>query len=155
MDRNPLVNWNRASVMNRTAPVPGLVLAVVGLVVGILVLALGGTPLAWPAPDRPRTLAPDAVRSPLVIPRVTGASPLVSCAGASRAAVWAWRVVSPPDRVALCDDDGDDDDPSALAMRTAGARGLRPPVIEGISGFTLTHRWPLRYLVRPQLLTRH
>ena len=67
-------------------PVPGPVMAEVGLLVWMPMPALGKAPLAWLAPDRPGTLAPDAVPSVLVVPCVTGAAPLVSRLGASCAA---------------------------------------------------------------------
>jgi hypothetical protein len=84
---------------------------------------------------------------------MTDASPVFGRRGARPATVWADRMGFPPDRVALCDSDGDDD-PATLARCTASAPGLRPPAIEPITEGALTRRWPLRYLVRPQLLSR-
>jgi hypothetical protein len=141
--------------MNRTSPVPGLVLTVVALLIGILVVTLEGLPLAWPGPDRPHTIAPDAASPPRVMPLVTDASPVFGRRGASHAAVCVCRVISPRDHLALADCDLDDDDTSALAMQTAGAlRPPRPGNMTGPTGVTHTRRWRSRYLVRPQLLTR-
>ena len=44
--------------------------------------------------------------------------------------------------------------PVALARRTTRGLGLSPATIEGHAAVMSPHRWPSRYLVRPQLLTR-
>jgi hypothetical protein len=99
-------------------PWPALVWAWVGRLAGTLGLAWPGGPAAWPALDRPRPSAPEAMR-----PR-------------------------------LDDRDLEDGHPSALMRRTTAARGRPPATIEGHAAITPTHRWPCRYLLRPQRLTR-
>jgi hypothetical protein len=54
----------------------------------------------------------------------------------------------------LDDRDLEDDPPSALARQTTGVLSLPPATIEGHTAVMSPHRWPSRYLVRPQLLTR-
>ena len=54
----------------------------------------------------------------------------------------------------LDDRDLEDDPPSALMRRTTAARGRPPATLEGHAAVTPTQRWPSRYLLRPQLLTR-
>jgi hypothetical protein len=70
------------------------------------------------------------------------------------AAVGRLQGVLPDDNLGL-DDYDVDDDPSSLAVPTAGDR-VRPlpPLVNGIPHVTHTFLQLARYLVRPQLLTR-
>jgi hypothetical protein len=54
----------------------------------------------------------------------------------------------------LEDRDRGDDPPAALMRWTTAARGQPPAIIEGHVAFMSPRRWPSRYLLRPQLLTR-
>jgi hypothetical protein len=133
VDRGPRTTRRRAAHLNRRAyrpqqswhatPIigplwPGLVWVWGGRLVGLLVRAGPGIPAAWPALDRPRTRAYDAVS-----PR-------------------------------LDDRDLEDDPPSVLTRWTTAVRGRPPATLEGHAAVMPSHRWPSRYLVRPQLLTR-
>ena len=74
----------------------------------------------------------------------------VACPARDRPRTRACDVVS----LRLDDRDLEDDPPSALARRTTAARGRPPATIEGHAAVMSPHRWPSRYLLRPQLLTR-
>jgi hypothetical protein len=135
-------------------PTQRLALAWVRLLVGLLVLALQGALVAWPSSARPRLIAHDPGSSPWVMCLVTGVFPALSGSRESRVVVSADHRWLPRYSLARDVNDSDDDDPVAFAMRAAAVLGLPPETREGITGDTHSHFWPLRFLARPQLLTR-
>jgi hypothetical protein len=136
------------------------VLALVGFLVGTLVLAMQGILVTSPPPDVARTVARATTSQPLAIAFRSGVSPvspILSHPGENHAAVLARRVSSARDRLALDveDLDDDDDDPSSMRVLTSGERNLPPvPVVMSVTDVTYACQRPSRYLARPQLLTR-
>jgi hypothetical protein len=115
-------------------------LALMGLLLGILLLALPRAPIAWPPPDLPSPVVRTALYAPLALASGDGIASL------------------PGDGVSLEPDDLDDpndDDASPLAVLTAKALHRPPvPAHRDSLGVTSARLWPSHYLWRPQLLTR-
>jgi hypothetical protein len=133
------------------------VLALVGFLVGTLVLAMQGILVTSPPPDVARTVARATMNQPLAIAFRSGVSPIVSHPGENHAAVVARRVSPARDSLALDveDLDDEDDDPWSGMVLTLGERNLPPvPVVMSVPSVTYACRRPSRYLARPQLLTR-
>jgi hypothetical protein len=132
------------------------VLAQVGLLVGILILALQGAPVVASPPDAPSTVVCAATRLPLLMTLGPDSPSILHGMEARPVAVVAGPISPPSDRLALGDDDLDDDDHSSpLAMLTAEAPSLTPAaVVRGVNDSPCACLWPFRYLMRPQLLTR-
>jgi hypothetical protein len=130
-------------------------LAQVGLLVGILMLALQGAPVVAPLPDAPGTVARTATRLPLIMTLGPDSPSILHGMGACPVAVAAGPISPLSDRLAMGDDDLDDDHSSPLAMLTAEASSLTPAaVVRGVNDSPYACLWPFRYLTRPQLLTR-
>ena len=130
----------RSPVQHRAPRATWRWLALVGLLMGILLLALPRAPIAWPPPDLPSPVVRTALYAPLSLASGAGIASL------------------PGDGVGLEPDDldaTDDDDSSTLAVRTAKVL-RRPPVAARRDrlGVTSARLWPSHYLARPQLLTR-
>jgi hypothetical protein len=144
----------------RALPLPpayGLrILALVGLLVGILLLALPPVTIARPAPNLPGQVARAATRSPEIFTFGSEPSLILTCAGDRLASLLPYRMSPPRDSFALEDDlDDDTDDPAALMVLTAGTRGHPlASARQGITDVTSIHLWPSCFLLRPQLLTR-
>jgi hypothetical protein len=125
----------------------------VGLLVSILVLALHGAAVAWPASERPRMLMDDPGSAPRGIRLMTGMFPVLSDAGEPPVVVPTDHGLFPRHMLPL-DVSDSDADPVAFAMRPAAALGLSPATSQGMTGVTHSRFWPSRFLARPQLLTR-
>jgi hypothetical protein len=131
------------------------VLALVGLLVGLLMLALQSAPVVASPPDAPSTVVCAATRLPLLMTLGPDYLSILHGMGARPVAVVAGPISPPSDRLALGDDDLDDDHSSPLAMLTAEAPSLTPAaVVRGVNDSPCACLWPFRYLMRPQLLTR-
>jgi hypothetical protein len=129
-------------------------LALAGLVVGILGLALPSAGLSQGAPDVPGIMASTVIHSPQILAVGSGESSLVSPPEARLMAVTRPQVSPAPDNLARGAGDLADD-PSSLPVRTRGALGLpRPSARTGVISATAAVPWPFPYLTRPQLLTR-
>jgi hypothetical protein len=115
-------------------------LTLVGLLLGILLLALPRAPIAWPPPDLPSPVVRTALYAALALASGEGIASL------------------PGDGVSLEPDDLDDtndDDSSTLAVLPAQALHRPPvPAHRDSLGVTSARLWPSHYLWRPQLLTR-
>jgi hypothetical protein len=130
-------------------------LALVGLVVGILVLVLQGAPIVRTLPDAPSRVACAATRLPLIMTLKSGSPLALSRTGECPAAVVAWHMPLPSESLALGDDDLDNDSPLSLTMLIAGDLSLPlVPALRGINGLQYAYLWLSPYLIRPQLLTR-
>ena len=133
------------------------VLALVGFLVGTLVLAMQGILVTSPSPDVARTVARATTSQPVAITFRSGVSPILNHPGENHAAVSARRVASARDSLALDveDLDDEDDDPSPVMVLTSRKLNLPPvPVVMSVTRVTYARRRPSRYLARPQLLTR-
>lgn len=109
---------------------------------------------AWGALSSPEVLSASAraaMSPPWVIAVGAEVFPVLS---PPEAAVGRLQGVLPDDNLGL-DDYDVDDDPSSLAVPTAGDLVRpSPPLVNGIRSGTHTFLQLARYLVRPQLLTR-
>jgi hypothetical protein len=132
------------------------VLALVGLLVGSLVLALQSGPVAWPPSDVPSTVVWTTPRLPLNTALGLDSAPILHHTGAPRVAVAVGRIALPNNSHTQGEDGLDDgDNPSCPAMSTAGTRFLMlAPAVRDANGLKHACLWPFRYLTRPQLLTR-
>jgi hypothetical protein len=128
-------------------------LAWLGLLVGILVLALHGAAVSWLASERPRMLMDDPGSAPWGMRLMTGTFPVLSGAGEPPVVVSTDHGLF-PGRILPMDVSDSDADPVAFAIRPAAVLGLSPATSKGIAGVTHRHAWPSRFLTRPQLLTR-
>ena len=124
-----------------------------GLLVVILVLALHGAAVAWPASERPRMLMDDPGSAPQGMRLMTGMFPVLCGAGEPPVVVSTDHGLF-PGRMLPMDVSDSDADPAAFAIRPAAALGLSPATSKGIAGVTHNRFWPSRFLARPQLLTR-
>jgi hypothetical protein len=133
------------------------VLALVGFLVGTLVLAMQGILVTSPSPVVARRVARATTSQPVAITFRSGVSPILNHPGENHAAVSARRVSSARDSLALDveDLDDEDDDPSPVMVLTSRKLNLPPvPVVMSVTSVTYARRRPSRYLARPQLLTR-
>jgi hypothetical protein len=73
---------------------------------------------------------------------------------APQAAVMGYQASRPYDGLAREDGDLDDDDPWASIALTAEGRVLPATPFSGRPRVTPAYAWPVRYVVRPQRLTR-
>jgi hypothetical protein len=149
--------WHSDGLVRRTFPADGVKMpALVGLLVGTLLLALPHVLVARPASDLPRQVVHAAMRSSGVFTFGSEPSLILTCLGDRLASVLSYRVSPSRGSFALENDlDDDTDDPAALVVLTAGIRG-HPlvPARKGITDVTSVHLWPSCFLLRPQLLTR-
>jgi hypothetical protein len=129
-------------------------LALVGLLAGILLLALPGTLGAWPPADLPIPVTYQTTDSPRVMMLGAGVSLAMSPSEENHLAVITHRRSLFRDNLRL--DDGDlDDDPSPMVVLPPGNRVFPPSLtVMRMNDGTDAFSWPFRYLVRPQLLTR-
>jgi hypothetical protein len=130
-------------------------LALVGLVVGILVLVLPSAALSQFSLDVPGMLECTVMRPPQILVLGLGESSVLSSPEARQVAVMGPQVSPPPDNLVRDDCDLDDDDPVSLPVLSRWALCLPLPsarigVIDAADAFP----WPFPYLARPQLLTR-
>jgi hypothetical protein len=133
----------------------GRILALVGLLVGILMLAPQYASAVWALPDMPSTVAYATTRLPLIMILGPDSRPILHGMRAHPVAVAAGRLCPPSDCPMPGDDDLDDDHSSPLAMLTAEVPSLTPaPAVRGVNGLKHAYLWPFRYLTRPQRLTR-
>jgi hypothetical protein len=125
--RSAVMHAFRASHGLRTLPfdIPSmqrLARTWVGLLVSILVLALHGAAVAWPASERPRMLMDDPGSAPRGIRLMTGMFPVLSDAGEPPVVVPTDHGLFPRHMLPL-DVSDSDADPVAFAMRPAAALG--------------------------------
>lgn len=125
----------------------------VGLLVGILVLALHGAAVAWVASERPRMIIYDPGSAPWAMRLMTGMFPVPNGAWEPPAVASTDYSVFPRHMPPL-DVSDSADDPVAVALRPAALLGLSPATSKGMTGATHSRFWPSRFLARPQLLTR-
>jgi hypothetical protein len=133
---------------------PWVGLALIGLVVGTLVL---GMPSAWippPSPDVLRTVTPETMRPPQGPAFGWDASPSLRPPEAHRADMREPPGLLPHGRLALDDCDLEDDHLASPAVTTQGPLFLPSPLAStGINHVQHAFPWPSRWLVRPQRLT--
>lgn len=129
-------------------------LALIGLVVGPLVL---GLPSAWsPSPSANvfRTVTHETGRPPQGPAFGGDPSPSPSPPAAHRAVLRESPGWLPHGCLALDDRDLEDDHLASMVVTTPGRLCLPPPLTStGISPVQHTFPWPFRWLVRPQHLT--
>jgi hypothetical protein len=102
-------------------------LALMGLMVGGFLVVLLSAVISWASPDVPE---------------------------APQAAVMGYQASRPCDGLAREDCNLDDDDPWASVALTAEGLVLPSTPFSGRPSVTPAYSWPVRYVVRPQLLTR-
>lgn len=123
--------------------------------VGTLVLALQGVPVAWLPPDAPSPVARGSASRPRALTPGAGASGALSRPGENDPPVVARRRAPPSETLALDDGTLGDDAPPSLGIPPLGRLFLAPPLVfMGIDGAEHAFPWPFPYLVRPQRLTR-
>jgi hypothetical protein len=131
------------------------VLALVGLLIGTMLLAIKSPLVAWPPPDVPSMVARVATSQPLAMALQSASFLVLSQPRASYAAVLAPRVLL-RDSLVLADNNvaDDSDDSSSMMRLTAGDFCLPPSPPMGIDSLQNAFLWPFHYFARPQLLTR-
>ena len=129
-------------------------LALIGLVMGTLVLSL---PSAWnPSPSAKvfRTVTHETMRPPQGPAFGGDASPSPSPPSAHRAVLRESPEWLPHGCLTLDDCDLEDDHLASMVVTTQGRLCLPPPLTStGISPVPQTFPWPFRWLVSPQHLT--
>ena len=117
--------WGLASPKIPGGTLQGL--GLIGLLMGVLLLALPRAPVPWPAPDGPSLVACAAIPPPLARALGSGPFPLLRCLGASPVTVVAWHVLPSQDGVALAADDLEDNDDDLSALAGPTAQDVSPP----------------------------
>jgi hypothetical protein len=136
-----------------TRTLQGLML--IGFLAGMLASALQSIPGAWPQPAVCRMAACDATIPPLGMAfRLSTSSSLTSLEKTPEDGVV--RPVAPPRQsLAWGDSDLENENPEPLEVLTAEDPGLAPPAPYALTiHVQYLSFWPIRYLIRPQLLLR-
>ena len=130
-------------------------MALLALVTGILLQVLPSVTLFPPSRDVPSPTGAEMIHSPLVVVLRLRAFPVLNLPERHQASTGVTFMLPPAGSQILEECDLEDHDRSPLSGSAPENDLLQPsPLCGNVSEWTYADLWPIRYLVRPQRLTR-